>query len=52
MGQTKKHEEEEDETEQRVGAVSSERRTCNDGHVANQEGTLGEDAVMCAGEWL
>lgn len=52
MGQTKKHGKEEDEMEQRVGAVSSDRHTCNDGHVTNQEGTLGEDAVMCAGEWL
>lgn len=49
--ETKKHEAEKEQTgfNRRVG---SDSRKCDDGHVANQEGTLGEDSVMCAGEWL
>lgn len=31
------------------GGVSSDSHQHNDGHVANQEGTLGEESVMCAG---
>lgn len=52
MGQTKKDEEEEEQTGQRVGAVSSDSHKCSEEHMPNQEGTLGEDSVMCAGEWL
>lgn len=51
MGKTKKHEEEE-QIGQKVGGVSSGSHKYNDGHVANQEGTLREESVMCAGEWL
>lgn len=47
-----KQEEEEEQTEENVGAVSSDRHKYNDGHMANPEGTLGEEAAMCAEERL
>lgn len=51
MGQTKKQKEEE-QTGQRVGTVNIDSQKYNDRHMANQEETLREDSVMCAGEWL
>ena len=41
MGQTKKQAEEEEQRGERVGAVSSDRHTCNDRYMADQEGPLG-----------
>ena len=40
MGQTKKQAEEEEQRGERVGAVSSDRHTCNDRYMADQEGPL------------
>lgn len=51
MGQTKKQKEEE-QTGQRVGTVNIDSQKYNDRHMANQEETLREDSIMCAGEWL
>lgn len=49
--ETKEHKVEKEQTgfNRRAG---SDSRKCSDGHTANQEGTLGEDSAMCAGEWL
>lgn len=49
--ETKKHEAEKEQMgfNRRVG---SDSHKFNDGHMANQEGPLGEGSVMCAGEWL
>lgn len=45
MGQTKKQEEKEEQPGQKVGGVSSDSHKYNNGHVANQEGTLREESV-------
>lgn len=50
MGQTKKQEEKGEQVGQKVGEVSSDSHKYNNGHAANQEGTLGEESVLCAGE--
>lgn len=49
--ETKKHEVENEQTgfNRRAG---SDSHKCHDGHMANQDGTLGEESAMCAGEWL
>lgn len=49
MGQTKEPKEEAEQVGQKVGGVSSDSHRCKDGHVADQEGTLGEESVVCVG---
>lgn len=49
MRQTKEHKEEGEQVGQKVGGVSSDSHKCKDGHVTDQEGTLGQESLMCAG---